>query len=133
MLCACALASLLFGTAQAATAQPQTVGDWSVQKVLFLCESAYRLNTGETLTPEEITGAAICTALIRGIGGVLAYNCSSREEGYLPLYAAEKPASLGAAIQAYINWAKANPDFWGEDAQDGVILALMETFPCPML
>lgn len=61
---------------------------------------------------------------------MLAYNCSSKAEGYWPLYRAEVPYSLGAAIQAYINWARSNPHLWGEQSQDGVILALMEAFPC---
>lgn len=123
------LAAVVIGTPVGA----QTVGQWSVQAVLRSCEAASRLEAGETLSDAEIATAVRCVAFIRGVGGVLAYNCSSREEGYFPLYAAEQPPSLGAAIQAYVNWARSNPEFWGEDAQDGAILALMETFPCSML
>ena len=112
----------------AGAAASQQPGDWSVQRLLFACEAA--------ATPRSINSAddqyeaALCMGSVRGVGVMLAYNCSSKEEGYLPLYQADVPPSLGAAIQAYVNWARENPDMWGEQSQDGIILALMETFPC---
>lgn len=108
----------------------QAIDRWSVQGTLRSCEALSRLEAGERLSDAELAAAGECGAFMRGVGTVLVYGCTSKEEGYFPLYVADAPPSTGAAVQAYINWARANPALWGESAVDGIILALMEAFPC---
>ena len=116
------LAAQLFGANIVAS---QEALSWTVQQVLYSCESA-----GTATSYEDVFETGSCLGLVRGVGQMLAYNCSSLENGYHPLFIAEAPHSLGAAVQAFTNWARANPDAWGEDATDGIILALMQAFPC---
>jgi hypothetical protein len=71
-----------------------------------------------------------CTGMVRGIAQMLSYACWSREEGYLPMFASGTPTSLEASIQAFVNWARATPGAWGEAAEDGLMLATMETWTC---
>lgn len=45
-------------------------------------------------------------------------------------YRSCSPASYGAAVQAFTNWAEQNPSHWGETAVQGVFAALKANWPC---
>ena len=54
-------------------------------------------------------------------------NATARQS--MALSAARAP-SVGAGSQAFVNWADANPEKWGFEFADGLILATSEAFPC---
>lgn len=114
--------------ASAWPAQAQQSELQNVERLLYGCEAA--LDVDSITSVEGYYDAAFCTGMVFGVGTMLAYNCSSKEEGYLPFYQADVPPSLSAAIQAFVNWARGNPSAWGVPAQDGILLALAENFPC---
>ena len=98
--------------------------------------TAQRTNTVQELLRDcEAVGtqrATYCLGLVSGIGWILRLNCDSREVGWKPnpMLSAGGAPTLGAAKQAFMNWARANPQEWSTDAVAGVVLALREAFPC---
>lgn len=123
-------ASLALAVSQSMVIAQEDDG-WSVQAMLYACEDAQAIVAGKSdRSFRAIHDAGRCLGFMRGLGVMLAYNCSSKEMGYSPFYQAAVPPALGAVIQAYVNWARANPEMWGEQAQDGALLAIMDTFPC---
>lgn len=88
------------------------------------------LNDCRAVLIEEGYDAGRCIGMAAGIGMVLAMNCFSRDDGYMPQFAAEPYPSNGAAIQAFINWAEKNPQHWGKRFSIGMMIALSETYPC---
>ncbi len=109
--------------------------DFSVRTMLRSCEVAIDFAKSGDLTEataEEALLIGTCFGMARGVGSMLAYACSSKEEGYLPLYAAGVPHSNEALVQAFVNWARENPDMWQEDASDGLLLSTMITWPCEL-
>jgi hypothetical protein len=53
-----------------------------------------------------------------------------RSEMNLGFVANTAGVTYGAAVQAFLNWAKDNPAKWGSVPEIGVITAIQETFPC---
>jgi choline-glycine betaine transporter len=117
---------LFFVQASTATAQDEN----TVRELLRDCEMALRLEADGISTVDEAVSVARCVATVRGITTVLSYSCWSISEGFSPMFAAEAPPSVEASIQAFVNYARANPASWVESSFDGVITSTMTTFPC---
>jgi hypothetical protein len=92
-----------------------------VQTMLNDCES------------DKAFGYAACLGTVRGTSAVMQLNCSLYRDGagtVTALAADSSEATYGAMVQAFINWARANPAKWGTRGEVGIITALRETFPC---
>jgi hypothetical protein len=91
-----------------------------IQELLFDCESADSLDFG------------ICIGVMKGVSGVADLNCEALRKGArADIWAAETDdVTFGAMKQAFINWAKANPDMWSYDGSWGATVAISNTFPC---
>jgi hypothetical protein len=120
-----ALAILLAPAARAQT-EGLTVG-----YMLPICEVFLGLRHGDTQTQWE---AALCAGTALGVAQVMSLNCSSREaEGMSPHpdLSAAMPPNRAAGVQAWINWARANPEEWNTNFEASFINAYAEAFPCP--
>mgnify|MGYP003639931047 CR=1 len=60
------------------------------------------------------------------VGTLQGKNADSR----LPAHCAPNFVSNGQAIQAFQNWAQANPKAWQLDGQYGLMIAIEQTWPC---
>lgn len=106
------------------SALPMLAETYSVQDLLHDCEA----------TPEQDAfGSGVCVGLIMGLEAVMETNCALIADGVaVPEHlAASDVPSVGAGMQAFENWAKANPRAWGVYAPLGAARSLAETFPCP--
>lgn len=99
----------------------------NVQQLLTWCEAPIE---GDALSSTE---SLWCTAYVSGIseymtglGLVTALGSVRNSIATCP----EVGTTLGAGIQAFINWAKANPKDWTYDPALGVSVALRQTWPC---
>lgn len=116
------LAAIAIIAPSSGRAQPEAL---DVQELLGDCEGAM---SGRGSGYD----AGFCLGVISGVGSMLSINCEAIRRGLSgPDLPASSPAStVGAATQAFINWARDNPQKWGEDHTTGAILALLEAFPC---
>lgn len=74
-----------------------------------------------------------CTGYVAGIAAMMTGNCSAMRAGYggAPGFAAAVEShTYGAMVQAFRNWARDNPQDWGLPAVNGIIKAMVATFPC---
>jgi hypothetical protein len=93
------------------------------------CEASLQGNSSD----DDTTAAAnFCYGVTQGVSQLMWWNCLSREDGFAadPLLTAGLPPSAGAAMQAWLNWARANPAKWNERFELSLIWALAEAFPC---
>ena len=100
----------------------QATGDSTVQSLLSDCEA-----------PSGSFDSAYCLGVIQGtrnVMGVLCYEIQQGNAGNSALAADVSYITLGAARQAFTNWAKDNPQQWDIHGNLGVIMALRNTFPC---
>ena len=68
-------------------------------------------------SPDDVL---LCEAYVAGVGDILkAYGAA----GAKALSICGEP-SYGAMVQAFVNWADANPNEWGKDCLFGVVGAL---------
>jgi hypothetical protein len=89
----------------------------SVQSLLDACKSS-------TASVQY----AACVGYIAGVGDMMQMLGVDKEQH--TLFAICAKPSYGAMVQAYINWAEANPKEWGENRLFGVMLALGENWAC---
>ncbi|WP_141117877.1 hypothetical protein [Leisingera sp. JC1] len=103
----------------------QTVGD-----LLNGCEDV--LKPAGARNSELYSDGVMCLGLAAGVSQVMWFNCSSRREGSVPhgSLVAAMPPSRTAALQAFVNWGRANPGMWDFEAELGFIEALPMNFPC---
>lgn len=101
----------------------------TAEDMLEFCDASLQLADDPISNPLTLAKALRCIGLAEGIATLLAYNCSSRDQGYLPMFTAEAP-TVDAAIAAFVVWVHENPDSRGERAVDVMIAALMAYFPC---
>jgi hypothetical protein len=80
--------------------------------------------------------AMFCLGFADGMSQILDANCqvakvtgTASPTGIAPL-AVERPPSNAAAVQAFVGWARAHPEFGQTPFGTGVLLALMAAFPC---
>lgn len=108
-------------------ARAQTEPEATVQYLLQSCQGAMGARA-------NVSGldAGFCFGVVAGAAHVLAMNCSAYRAGALtlPRLAAEFPPTWGAGAQAFINWAEAKPERWGDFGTTGMFEALTESFPC---
>lgn len=99
----------------------------SVQEVLDDCKS------DEHPSPASL-GYGFCLGVAAGVSQVMVFNCALLKEagGGDSSLASGQPPSVGAAVQAFINWAESHPESWGTDGIVGMMLAQKQTFPCTM-
>ena len=97
----------------------------TVQSMIEFCELAL-----EDDTPS--IRAALCVGTAGGVFSVMNTNCELTRQGYdVPefLTAEGMPTRLAGA-QAFVNYARDNPDIWGMSFYLGMIEAISDSFPC---
>jgi hypothetical protein len=96
----------------------------SVQDLLGFCES-----------PATSQSYNFCIGYVGGIGDLLVVNRLLYKQGLSEMTGAEicgEPSpSHGAMMQAFRNWAHSHPERWADHEYFGVMLALMDSWPCP--
>ncbi|WP_417699852.1 Rap1a/Tai family immunity protein [Pseudophaeobacter sp.] len=98
------------------------------------------LSTGEAYNACQLAAAqnwergssSLCLGLIIGVSGMAMMNCQTARSGAAPsdILSAEGGHSYAATTQAFLNWARDNPQNWEWPAANGVAVALSRTFPC---
>ena len=113
VLLAAGMVAVLFGgVAQAA----EETGD--VQEMLRFCEAV------------DGYEAFVCLGRVQGVRRVLSVNCHSPGHLDMRTTTADGGRSVEADIQAFTNWARANPEHWSEPWSTGVIFSMNSSFPC---
>ena len=87
----------------------------------------------ERCAGDEALGTAYCIGFVRGISGAMLLNCMASQDGFVVPEKATADlteATVGATIQAFVNWAEQHPEEWNAPQFFGVIYALSSTFPC---
>lgn len=100
----------------------------TVQELLDSCEHA--LGLGEGRTP--VRPGWYCVGLVDGVVVGLNLHCQSKSYGNAPeqsLLIGDVP-STGAAMQAFVNWARNNPGQWDMSPNFAMMTALTSAFPC---
>lgn len=93
----------------------------NVQDMLKACEN------------QEKWAQMLCFGYLTGVKDALIINCASFSSGHSPNRGMTSGAFNvgGSAVQqAFINWARNNPQHWNEVAYVGARSALVETWPC---
>lgn len=108
------------------------VGAQEIKKE-YMAEEMLRLCTGEVSDLDKDIQSLVCTFRLQGVAEMMVKNCSSMELGYTPVQelSSNKPPSIRALRQAFINYMEDNPEEWGRPWFDVAALATSETFPCP--
>jgi hypothetical protein len=107
-----------------ASIRPCIAADDSVQDLYDLCRSQ-----------DEVTKFPFCVAYIAGVGetmqllGRLVAKNPELAPKLAPFAICKYPSN-GAMIQAFKNWAEANPQKWATAKISGVMIALDNTWPC---
>lgn len=72
-----------------------------------------------------------CVGVVAGASVALTANCKySKAEWRHKIPTSVGPPTWGAGVQAFVNWARANPQKWGIPGELGVMYALAGAFPC---
>jgi hypothetical protein len=73
-------------------------------------------------------GHGYCTGLVSGMMMMMGLNGTA---GTSPASMCASPSTpFGAGVQAFLNWADKHPEHWGDPGAAGVMLALMDLWPC---
>ncbi len=105
----------------------QSLDRRDVQALLQRCEV---VNAGDAV---GLVSEAYCVGIVEGVKAVMSAHCDLLRSGLAgnAEFAADTGnVSTGAAIQAFENWATANPQNWSLPQSEGVMLAMNEIFPC---
>lgn len=81
----------------------------------------------------EIVRSIYCSGLAAGIAYMMEANCSTAAAGTStpdPDLSSQGDLSGGAAVQVFVEWARAHPERWGDEVRDGIRTALAEMRPC---
>jgi hypothetical protein len=85
----------------------------------------------EDCTAADETSQLVCLHYISGVGDMMAYNANEKTSTAMACFPAERgKLGVGAAVQAFKNYAAQHPEFWGTPAVFAVIEALREAWPC---
>ena len=76
--------------------------------------------------------SVLCGGLVEGVAQMLVWNCVTREHGWRPdpTIVAGQPPSVEAAVEAFLDWVRDDPQRTEEEWHLGLTLALTEAFPC---
>ena len=76
--------------------------------------------------------SVLCGGLVEGVAQMLVWNCVTRDYGWRPdpTVVAGPPPSLEAAVEAFLDWLRDNPQKTEEEWHLGLTSALTEAFPC---
>lgn len=110
------LATVLALTTLPVTARAEITND--VQEMLGYCEEEKGSNF--------LSG--LCLGRLQGITTVMNYNCQNGGPPHLS--ANTDGVSFGAFQQAFLNWARDNPQQWSIPWSHGLMVSIGETFPC---
>ncbi len=69
-----------------------------------------------------------CAGTITAIAGMMADPFFTKE---MVRVCFTDGVTTGQRIQVYIKWAKENPKLWHEGGGAGMVVAMLETWPCP--
>lgn len=104
----------------------------TVQDMLPGCETALNLAAAVPGTAEWEAGL-YCLGVAMGAMTVMGLNCGTATHLGLapyPSLTSEAPPSTSAAVQAFVNRARANPQIWGDHFATSMIGAIASAFPC---
>jgi hypothetical protein len=103
----------------------------TVEQGIKYCEA----NFIEQPTLQQVALANFCLGMTDGVARIMTLNCFSVKDGAKPeaYLSADPPPSTRAAVQAFLNWAKENPQEWGEEFNVGLMQSMYLTFPCMAL
>lgn len=75
--------------------------------------------------------SVLCGGLVEGTAQMLVWNCVTRDYGWRPdpTVVAGQPPSFEAAVEAFLDWVRKNPDQTEEEWHLGLTSALTEAFP----
>lgn len=117
----CITSILITSSPAPAQSQSDAISPTSVEFLLRACKSSDFGNHAYCLG--EITGEA---AVMEQVG--LSATGALRQR--LGMCVAAPFPSGDAEVQAFVNWANANPPLWGQNAAAGVVVALSMGWPC---
>jgi hypothetical protein len=116
---------LMAGTAGAQAPQPTT------RRVPHTVSDLAEICAIPPESPEFSAASFFCRGFLAGAGqyhGALHPAGGSRP----PLFCApDPPPTLLSAANAFVAWARANPQHGGEAAVDGLMRFAVQTYPCP--
>lgn len=76
---------------------------------------------------------ALCMGYVSGVGSLMEIIGTTQTKSpplNLPGWGICGKPTNGAMLQAFINWAQANPKYWNTPQLLGVAMALGKTWPC---
>jgi hypothetical protein len=115
------IAGLVSSSAVLSQPQQDTVSSANIELLLKSCKSTY-------VEPRSLCfGIVIGSALVMKLVGLTASGAERQRFGMC--WKGPEPSN-DAEIQAFINWANANPQMWGQDGSAGVVITLTTTWPC---
>lgn len=109
--------AIAFGTGGPAVAEGPTVRD-----MLPYCEGG--------LSGQQSWMVGFCVGTVSGVSAILTVNCVTDAPSMPPHLKMEPGPTNEAKLQAFVNWARANPDNWDYDFATGVVAALSGVWPC---
>jgi hypothetical protein len=101
---------------------PSTIGE--------LYTACLKVEGNKSMYGEDMFYGGYCLGVIQGWHWDLAMNCILERDNPLRSKAAVHGVSLIALTQAFINYAKDNPQDWNDLAFGGLTLAFKKYFPC---
>jgi len=98
---------------------------FTVEEALRSCQSA-NIAGGILNTSKKAWSHGICAGALRQASFMMKTSCNS-DAG---IFRSKIHPSIGAAWQAFQNWAEDNPQQWNIPFEAGVVDAISQTFPC---
>lgn len=116
------IVSALALSAASTQSQPASaVSPTSIEFLLQACKSP------------DLGSHAYCLGQINGAAAVMelvGLRATGTVRQQLGMCVATPFPSGDAEVQAFVNWANANPPLWGQNAAAGIMMALTTSWPC---
>jgi len=94
--------------------------------------------------PHDSSSFSFCLGFVGGTGFLMTLNGTALQKIPLPntfarIYVGSvgicagqgmSNPSVGAMVQAFVNWAAKHPEHWGDMSISGVLMSLASTWPC---
>ncbi len=116
----------LFLATYALPAHAEQPSQLSVEKGWEICRNYYESRPLESTQDHSDLG--FCLGITRGIYVVMRENCNS--PGYSGPFAVGSGGTNKSIVHSFYKWADNNPDQWSIPFTQGLVLALIESFPC---